>query len=114
MTWLSMFVLTLISSLFLPWWCIPIAGFLSGILHYPQKYKSAFGIGFICVAVIWVGVSLYFTVQNEFILVGRIQNMLSLPHKSFVFLLQALIGGLMGGLACASGLAFMKLIKDKS
>lgn len=112
MTWLSMFALTLISSLFLPWWGIPIAGFLSGLVHYPKKYKSAFGIGFLSVAVIWFSISLLITIQNDFILINRIQAMLGLPNISIVMLVQAIIGGLLGGLSCASGLAFMKLIKD--
>lgn len=104
-------LMALILQLFLPWWSIAIAGFISGVL-FIQKPGKAFLNGFFGIFALWSAVSLYIFVVNEGLLAERLASLFFLPHGLLVVLLTGLIGGIGGGLSAVTGnyfkVVFMK------
>lgn len=111
MNWILTALMALILQLFLPWWSIAIAGFISGIF-FIQKPGKAFISGFLGIFVLWAVVSLYIYVVNQGLLAERLADLFSLPHGLLVVLLTALIGGICGGLSAFTG-NLLRVLIDK-
>lgn len=109
MKFLKQVLMTIVASFvlqyFLPWWSMAIGAFAAGYLFENKGYVS-FLAGFSSIAILWAGVSFYIDTATHSILTEKINRLL--PINAFLF--TALVGGLVGGLAAATG----ALLKAKS
>jgi len=90
-------------GLYLPWWSIAIAAFLS-VLLIPLASGRAFLAGFLGVFLLWFLLALWIDIKNQHILSKKIAEIFPLGGSSFaIILVTAIIGALVGGLAALSG-----------
>lgn len=95
--------LSFIGGLYLPWWSIAIAAFIS-ILLIPLPSGKAFLSGFLGVFILWGLLAWWIDVKNEHILSKKIAEIFPLGGSSFaIILVTAFIGALVGGFAAMSG-----------
>jgi len=106
MLFLLLFFLCFLLQLFLPWWIIAPACLIGGYL-LATSARHAFKNGFGAVAVLWLAAALFFSLPNENVLANRVGQLFKLPPSDFNWLILALItaiiGGLVAGLAAATG-----------
>jgi len=96
-------LLSFVGGLYLPWWNIAIAAFVS-ILLVPLASGRAFVAGFAGVFVLWFLLALWIDVKNQHILSRKIAQIFPLGGSSFaIILVTAIIGALVGGLGALSG-----------
>ena len=91
-------------SLFLPWWSIMLACFLSAIL-VPLKKTSVFFIPFIAILVFWSCYAFILSNVNDFILAKRIAVLLQIGGNPYLLIL---ITGIIGGIAAGISAIFGK------
>ncbi len=95
---------------FFPWWSIAIVGFIGGAI-FSKTWGGGFVLGFLAFSILWAGYSAFQSSENSNLMAGNISNLLggavSATYLSFV---SGIIGGLVGGLATASGALFRKLL----
>ena len=99
--WLAM-VLGAGAELALPWWGIAAAGFIAGLWGARSGWH-ALGAGFLGVGLIWLGTASYLHLGSGGTLSARIAEMMGLPGPMYLLLMTGAIGGLVGGLAAATG-----------
>jgi len=97
-------ILAYVFSLYLPWWSIMLAAFISGFL-IPLKKRAIFFIPFIAVAILWIVQSYILSSANDFILAEKIATLLKLKGNSTLLLLAT---GVVGGLAAGISGIFSK------
>ncbi|MFN5422940.1 MAG: hypothetical protein ACK5AO_06720 [bacterium] len=86
-------------GLFLPWWSIAVAGFLTGFF-IPQHKFLAFLSSFLGVFILWGSMALYISYANDHILAKRIALLVIKNNDHLLLiLLTALIGGITTGLS---------------
>lgn len=107
MVFFIILILCLLANFFLPWWSIAIIAFLTS-LCIAQTARQAFWSGFSAVFIGWIVLFLFKSVPNDHIMVQKMANLLHLPHWTLIFIISALLGSIVGGLASLSGL-FTKL-----
>jgi len=96
-------LLSFVGGLYLPWWNIAIAAFVS-ILLVPLANGRAFVAGFAGVFVLWFLLALWIDIKNQHILSRKIAQIFPLGGSSFaIILVTAIIGALVGGLGALSG-----------
>ena len=96
-------LLSFIGGLYLPWWSIAIAAFVS-VLLIPLAGGRAFLAGFSGVFLLWFLLALLIDVKNQHILSGKIAQIFPLGGSSFaIILVTAFICALVGGLGALSG-----------
>jgi hypothetical protein len=92
-------LLSLIGGLYLPWWSIAIAAFIS-VLLVPMKSGKAFLAGFIGVFILWAVLAWLIDMKNQHLLSAKVAEIFPLGGSSFVIILvTAFIGALVGGVA---------------
>ena len=97
-------ILASVFELFLPWWTIAIASLIGGYF-FTTRYN--FIAGFLSIAVLWVITSVIIDISASAPLADRVAAIFSL-NKTLLFVVTALIGGLVGGFACMAGGALRK------
>lgn len=100
-----------ILELFAPWYSIAIAAFALG---YSVKSNANFLAGFIGVALLWL-IRMWITdiqAAGTMNLAEAVSKIFPLNSKSLLFLVTALLGGLVGGFACLTG-SLLKKEKSK-
>ncbi|TNE70682.1 hypothetical protein EP331_11610 [bacterium] len=96
-------------SYFLPWWVQLLLSVLFGfLLKYPFD-NHKFLLGFKLTGLVWLGLSLVLSWQNDFLLSSRIAEVFMLPHQSLLFVIHFFIGGLLGG----AGFMLSSVVKHK-
>ena len=96
-------LLAFTGGLWLPWWCIAIAGFISALMIGQSPAKAFLG-GFTGIFLLWILLAWWIDIQNRGILSHKIAMILPLNGNSFLLILvTAIVGGLVGGLAAATG-----------
>lgn len=93
-------VIAYIGELFLPWYFIAIAAFLGGWL---LKSKANFLAGFLAIAILWTVKAMLTQAVDTNDLATRVAAIFTLPNKYLLYLVMALIGGIVGGLGCMTG-----------
>ena len=89
--------------LFLPWWSIAIAAFIVAAL-IPQKPGRSFLTGFLSLFLLWGGLSLWISNNNEHILAHKISMlMLKMDNPYLLTFVTALIAALVAGFAALAG-----------
>ena len=96
-------LLSFIAGLFLPWWGIAVASFISAIVVY-QKAGFAFLSAFFGLFLLWSTLAFWIDTKNESILSMRVAELLGIGNNSFLLILiTGMIGGLVGGIAALPG-----------
>lgn len=95
---ISIMVLSFILQYFLPWWTMAIASFAVAYIFDDPPGKS-FVAGFLAIALLWLGMALVIDFSTDSILTPKINQLMPLN----VFVLTALVGGLIGGLSSLTG-----------
>ncbi|MCC1485230.1 hypothetical protein [Winogradskyella immobilis] len=104
-------ILAFVFSLFLPWWSVMLAGFLSA-LFVPLKHSSVFFIPFLAIVIFWGIYAFTLSSGNDFILAKRIAVLLPLGGNPYVLILvTGIIGGIAAGLAAIFGKQCQLLLK---
>jgi hypothetical protein len=93
-------IMSWLLEMFLPWWSIAIAGFIGG---FAFRSKSNFVAGFLAIALLWFIHAFIIDLQASAPLAEKIARLLMVQNKILLFLLTAVIGGLVGGFATLSG-----------
>jgi hypothetical protein len=101
---LVILLLAFLLELFLPWWCIAIAAFLGGLVF---DTRANFGAGFLAIALLWTIKALFVELSAAAPLAERVAAIFML-NKPLLFVVTALIGGLVGGFASMTGSALNK------
>jgi hypothetical protein len=91
-------------ELFLPWWSIAIAAFAGGLIF---DTRSNFGAGFLAIAVLWTLKALFIEMSAATTLTDRVAAIFTV-NKPILFVITALLGGLVGGFASMAGSALNK------
>lgn len=94
-------LLGFILELFLPWWSIAIAAFAGGMIF---NSRANFTAGFFAIALLWTIKALLIESIAAATLTERVASIFML-NKPLLFLVMALIGGLVGGFAAMTGSA---------
>jgi len=97
-----LFIVSILSGLFLPWWSIAIFSF---VLAYflKEQVKAPFWSGFLAIFLSWILLALIKSLPNQNILATRMAKLFHLPNWTLLLLLTGLIGGLIGGVFSLSG-----------
>ncbi len=96
-------VLALILSLFLPWWSVMLAAFLTG-LFISLKKSAVFLIPFLAIACFWMVYAFILGNANDFILAKRIAVLFPLQGNPYLLILvTGIIGGIAAGIAGVFG-----------
>lgn len=104
---LQLLVITMLASvfeLFLPWWSIAIAAFIGG---YFFTTRLNFLSGFLSTGLLWALTSIIIDLSASAPLTERVAAIFSLP-ETMLFVVTALIGGIVGGFAAMAGGALRK------
>ncbi|MEO9209520.1 MAG: hypothetical protein ABI208_00395 [Ginsengibacter sp.] len=111
-TTLLIILLSFCACLYFPWWSIAIVSFIV-VLLIPQKPLCAFLSGFLGLLLLWGGLSIWVSVQNDHILAHRV-SLLILKNDSPTLLIitTALIGAIIGGLAALTA-SFLRSTKKE-
>jgi hypothetical protein len=97
------FLMAYLMGMFIPWWGIVIAAFLGGVF-IRQKPLYSFLSGFLALLLLWGGMSLWISIQNEHILAGRMAPILFKKDSPLLLVgVTAVVGALMGGLGALTG-----------
>jgi uncharacterized membrane protein len=101
------FILTILIaitlSLFLPWWSVMVAAFLTS-LFLSLKKSAVFFVPFVAIAILWMVHAYYLSSSNDFTLAKKIAVLLPLNgNPYFLIFLTGIIGGVSAGIAAIFG-----------
>jgi hypothetical protein len=103
----SIALLAYIFELFLPWYYIAVAAF---ILGYLLKSRANFLAGFLGIALIWLIKAWMIDSAADTDLTDRVAHIFSLKQRELLFVVMAVVGGLVGGFGAMTG----ALLKSKN
>jgi len=87
-------------AIFMPWYCIAFSAFAMG---YFLKSNANFLAGFLAIAILWTFNAWLAESSSGTDLADRVAALFSLKHKEFLYVLMAVVGGLVGGFAALTG-----------
>ena len=104
-------VLSFILTLFLPWYGVAIAAFITGLV-FSNKPGNNYLAGFLGVGLFWLAYALFLDIQNQHILSSKIANLFSdnlgIDITSGVLVMvTTFLGALLGALSCMAGAMIM-------
>ncbi|NNL82022.1 MAG: hypothetical protein HKP28_01440 [Winogradskyella sp.] len=86
-------------ALFLPWWSVMVAAFISALL-VPLKKAAVFVVPFFTILIFWAIYAYVLGSSNDFILAKKVASLLPLNGNAYLLILVAsILGGLAAGLA---------------
>jgi hypothetical protein len=100
----AILIVSFLFELFLPWWSIAIAAFVGGLVF---DTRSNFGAGFLAIALLWTLKALFIEMSASATLTDRVAAIFTVG-KPVLFVIMALLGGLVGGFAAMAGSALNK------
>ena len=96
-------ILAIILSMFLPWYAVMAAAFLSGAIVSLKK-AATFVVPFLAIALFWIINAWSLSAPNDFTLAKQIAVLLPLEgNVTLLLLVTGLIGGIAGGIAGVFG-----------
>jgi len=96
-------ILSFIGGLWLPWWSIAVAAFITAALIRQSPIQS-FLSGFLALFILWGVLAWWIDAQNQGILSKKIAMILPLNGNSFLLIMiTAFVGALVAGMAAISG-----------
>jgi hypothetical protein len=102
---ISILFFAFVLEMLLPWWSIAIAAFAGGLL---LKSKYNFIAGVLGIGILWLGAALIIDLTSATPLTEKVAHIFSLPNKAMLFLVTAILSGLVGGFACLAGSVLKK------
>ncbi len=103
--------LSFTAGLYFPWWSIAIVCFLVSVFIH-QKAGMAFLAGFLALFLLWGGLSVWISYNNNHILAHRVSQLIVKKDDPYLLMLvTGLIGAIVGGLAAISGSYTRKIRK---
>ncbi len=87
-------------DLFLPWYSIALAAFVVG---YFLKSRLNFLAGFLAIATLWTFNAWLIDSSSSSALATTVAEIFNLKHAIFLYVLMAVIGGVVGGFAALTG-----------
>ncbi|MFQ5706630.1 MAG: hypothetical protein ACE5HO_04225 [bacterium] len=111
-TFVLILALGAVAELFFPWWSVVVVAFSIGGWKGTSGWR-AFSAGFLAIGGLWLIVAGFIHFQTGGILTERVSTLLKLPTPLLLPGLAALLGGLVSGLAAASGYHLRKTFKAK-
>ena len=93
-------ILAYILELFFPWYSAAIAAFIIG---YAIRSRLSFLAGFIAIALLWTAKALLIDITSSSDLASRVAHIFPVQHTFLLYLVMAILGGLIGGFACMTG-----------
>lgn len=103
--------LSFLTHLFIPvWWLFAVVAFAISFA-FSKTAVSSFFSGFLAIFGLWLILILVGSINNDFILVTKMNQLIGLPHFTLLFLITAFIGGLLAGFSSLSGY-FLKTFND--
>jgi hypothetical protein len=106
----SILIIGFILEVFFPWWTIAIAAFIGGVAF---NTRANFGAGFLAIVILWMAKALMIENAAAAPLADRVAAIFML-NKPLLFVVTAVIGGLVGGFAAMTGSALHKGRKKNS
>jgi hypothetical protein len=104
-------ILALLLSLYLPWWSVMVAGFVSA-LFFSLKKAAVFFVPFLAVFCFWAIYAFIVSSANDFTLAKKIAVLLPLGGNPYVLILvTGLVGGLASGVAAVFGKQLVGLVR---
>lgn len=104
MRFIAQFIVIVVVShllgLFLPWYACAVVAFLAG---YFLKSRQNFLAGFTAIAVLWIFNAWLVDVDSSSTLPLRVAQLMGLNSVALLYLVTAIVGGLVGGMAAMSG-----------
>ncbi|MDD7887210.1 hypothetical protein [Flavivirga sp. 57AJ16] len=111
LNFIATIVLALILSLFLPWWSVMVAAFITS-LFFSLKRSAVFFMPFLAITLLWIAHAFWLSNANDFILANKIAVLLPLNGNPYLLLLlTGFIGGLAAGVTAVFGKQSLVLIK---
>jgi hypothetical protein len=99
LNFIATLVLAMVFSLFLPWWSVMLAAFITAVLM-SLKGTAVFFIPFLAVFAFWTGYAFIKTSANDFTLAKKIAVLLPLDGNVYLLILvTGIVGGLAAGVA---------------
>jgi len=96
-------LLSFAACLYFPWWSIAIVAFIVAAL-IAQRPGRAFLAGFTALFLLWGGLGLWISSNNDHVLAHKISLLLlQMDNPSLLIFLTAFIGALVAGLAALTG-----------
>lgn len=93
-------VLAHMFEIFLPWYSIALAAFVMG---YIFRSGANFLAGFLGIALLWSFKAWLMNSSAATDLADRVGHIFSLSRKEWLFLLMAVVGGMVGGFSALTG-----------
>lgn len=96
-------LLSVAACLYLPWYSIAIVAFLVAAA-IPQKPLKAFLAGFLALFLLWGGLSMFISSNNEHLLAHKVSLLILKVDSPYLLITAtALVGALIAGLGALSG-----------
>ncbi len=95
------FILAYILELFLPWYIIAIAAFIGGLVNS----RFNFFAGFLAIALLWTLKAGLTESASSSDLANRVAPIFPVKSKALLYIVMAVLGGLVGGFAAMAGSA---------
>lgn len=95
---------------FLPWWILTVVALAAAALLAIPPLPAFWG-GLLGGMLLWGGYALWLSTQNDGILLGRLTALLSGSPPIVLFLITALIGGLLAGTGALTGSLGRQLLR---
>lgn len=93
----------------MPWWSVAIIASLIGFWKPINGWKT-FGSGFAGVGLLWLMFAGYLHYRSNGILTIKVGQLIHLSSSSFILILTAIFGGLVGGFSAVTGLHLRLLL----
>lgn len=100
------------ASPYVPYWGIMVLLFVLAMLLKPGNPASFWGGGF-GMALSWIGLSLFLTIQSGSDLPDKMAQILGAPSGTVLIAVTGIIGFVLGGLSALSGNLFRNIIKKR-
>jgi hypothetical protein len=113
MVFILILVLTILAQIFFPWWSMAVVCYVVAALFGKRFWATTFS-AFLAVFFIWAIRAFFADLQNDQLLSHRIAAMLGMPQiGDWLFLVSALLGGVIAFMAAWSGYATKRLFRKK-
>lgn len=101
-------ILTWVLQMFLPWWSVAIAAFMTSLVIAQKGVQALFG-SFLGAFGLWVIMATIIDVRNDSILSDRVADIFFVKRPVFLIIVTGVIGGLAAMLAGLSGYFLRRL-----
>lgn len=87
------------------WWFFAVVAFIISFA-FGKSGVSSFFAGFVAIFVLWMVLNLGNSLENDFLLVDKMSNLVGAPHSIVLILISALIGGVVAAFSSLAGFFF--------